>query len=78
MMNAIGPVSQSAYSAALEGLHSAQQQMLGAVEKIASGDLDALPESFQQLIVAEHSFAANLKMLVVLDETERHLLDIFA
>ena len=78
MTNGIGPVNKSAYTAALDGLHSAQQQMLGAVEKIASGDLDALPESFQQLMVAKHSFAANVKMLAVLDETERHLLDIFA
>ncbi len=77
MMSGIGP-SQSAYSVALAGVQKAQQEMLSAAEKIASGNLDSLPESFQQLMVAEHSFAANLKMLAVLDETERHLLDIFA
>lgn len=78
MMNGIGPASQSAYSAALQGVQKAQQEMVGAAERIASGDLDTLPESFQQLMIAELSFAANLKVLSVLDETERHLLDIIA
>lgn len=77
-MHINGPSTQSAYSLAVTGMNKAQDQMVNAVEKITSGDLNSLPESFQQLMFAKHSFAANAKMVSVLDETERHLLDILA
>jgi len=77
-MTVSGPITQSAYSSALEGVSRAREQMLDASRSIANGDLDSLPESFLSLTVAKTAHAANLKVIEALDETERHLLDIFA
>jgi len=60
----------------LNGMKRASTSANNAAIKIAGGDLD--PRSFVELMGAQYTFAANAKVMKVMDETVGTLLDTVA
>lgn len=65
-------------SLALQGLHAAELDALQSARAIAEGDLDNLAEHLSNLSLARVRMAANMKVLQVVDQTEKDVLDMFA
>ena len=62
---------------ALSGMNAAAYQMLGAVKGVASGNLDNIVSSVQNMQMAKMQFEASAKVAEVQSQTTQAALDMF-